>query len=466
MAANSEMKKKEKMGVSAGLFNAATILCFISILIYEFLTPMMMDDMGYLSEVKKAGSFFDLFAQEKAQYLRWTGRSVAHLMARIIMYIDYHFLSGNRIFFNILAACAFTVLTRLIYSNIRRKTKYDVLGYVLIVLLLWIFGISFAQTILWETGACNYLLTTTIILGFMTCFRKNVEKLLEGGADDKAYLKAIGLFVFGIIAGWCNENTSGGCLLFILFFTYLYYKKEKKVKIWMIFAILGNIAGLAMMVLAPGNALRAAYREELHSGILGMAARFLNITLVVRDEMFVLLAVLIVLIVFLRVYGKSFEQIYDVLLFAALSLITTYSLVLTVTPQSRALFGAGIFLIIAVVQAFNYTYDGPDWTEVIRRSVIYIACLYMFFTYLSSGASLARIYREEQERYAYLEEYAKTGEKDVVVPKLRPQFETKYSSAYDCDITEDWQYWVNVMMAEYYGFNTLVGVDRDEWTEY
>jgi hypothetical protein len=466
MAVNTGIKKNGEKDFSGRLFGVATFICFVSILIYEFLTPMLMDDMSYLSEVKKAGSVFGLIAQERHQYLTWTGRSVAHLIARIVMYIDYHFLSGNRIFFNILAASVFTILTHLIYCNIKRKTKYDVLSYVLIVLLLWLFGISFAETILWETGACNYLMTTTIILGFMTCFRKNTERLLNGEADEKVAVKTIGLFIFGLIAGWCNENTSGGCLLFILFFTFLFYRKEKRLRLWMISAVAGNVLGLAIMVLAPGNMYRASNREELHGGIIGMAARFLNITNAVRDEMFVLFAILIVLVVFLRVYGKSFEDIFEVLLFAGLSIITTYSLVLTATPQNRALFGAGIFLIIAVVQAFAYTEEGPGFVVVIRKSVIYIACLYMFFTYLSSGASLARIYREEQERYEYLEEYAKTGEKDVVVPKLRPQFETKYSSAYECDVTDDWQYWVNVMMASYYGFNTLVGVERDEWTEY
>ena len=62
---------------------------------------------------------------------------------------------------------------------------------------------------------------------------------------------------------------------------------------------------------------------------------------------------------------------------------------------------------------------------------------YMFFTYIDSGA-----------------------------PLLRPQFETKYSVAYKMDINENWTYWINQQYAQYFGFDLIWGVPREEWTEY
>ena len=460
------MEKKEKL--QKKIFIASIVLCFITIFVYEMLTPMLMDDMAYLSRVKNADSFWQLFSQEYEQYTHWTGRSVAHMCMRILMYLDMHFLSGGRFMFNLVSAFCFTRLTCLLYENVQKKNKTDVKAYALIVTLIWIFGVDFAQTILWETGACNYLITTTIIWEFITAFRKNVEKaaLSEESSTKSEISKAVLLFVLGVFAGWCNENTSGGCLLLVLLITLLYKKGGYKLKPFMISGIAGNVLGLAIMVLAPGNAARAANREELHSGILGLAARFLNITLVIKDEFFILLAVLIALIVYLRIYGRKFTELLDVFAYAAMWFATSYSLIATTTPQNRAFFGAGIFLIMAVVQAYEDADDGAQWMNVFRKSVVYILCLYMFFSYLENGASLARIYREEQERYAYLEEYAKTGAVDAEAPMLRPEFKTKYSAAYDCDITEHWEYWTNMMMSEYYGFNTLLGVDRDEWTKY
>ncbi|MBE5842608.1 MAG: hypothetical protein E7302_00355 [Butyrivibrio sp.] len=460
------MNKKEKL--QNRIFIGMVALCFLTVFVFEMLTPMLMDDMTYSNQVKEAGSFFQLFGQEYTQYMGWTGRSVAHMSMRILMYLDLHILGGGRLLFNIVAALVFTRLSILMYTNIQKKNKVDVKTYVLIVLLLWIFGISFAQTVLWETGACNYLITTTLIWEFITFFRRHVEEAAKGTetSTKSSVVTAILMFLSGLIAGWCNENTSGGCLLMVILLTAFYLKGKHKIKPFMITGILGNVMGLAIMVLAPGNMLRAANREELHGGLLGMAARFLNITIVIHEEFFILLSVLIALVIYLLTYGKKLTELIDVFAYTGLWFATSYSLIATTTPQSRAFFGAGIFLMMAVVQAYQDADDDVKWMSILRKSVVYILCLYMFFTYLESGGSLARIYREEQERYTYLEEYAKTGEEDVEVPMLRPNFKTKYSAAYDSDVTDDWTYWTNMMMAEYYGFKTLLGVDREEWTKY
>jgi len=463
-----ETEEMKKENTRKRLFVISVVLCFVTIFLYELFTPMLMDDMTYLSQVKKAGSIAGLLAQEKQQYLGWTGRSVAHMMLRLVMFADLHIFGGGRMTFNIISSAVFTILSLLIYKNIQKTRKYDVLAYLLILLLVWMYGVSFAQTVLWETGACNYLFTTTIIMAFITYFRSSIEKsiALDDTAKEKGVLKAVLMLIAGVLAGWCNENTSGGCLLFILILLAMYLKQGKKLKIWMITGLVGNVAGLAIMVLAPGNALRAAGREELHTGLLGMAARFLNITLAIRDEFIVLIGAFIVLVVFLRIQGRKWAELLDVLVFGFLFLATSYSLILTVTPQDRALFGGDIFLIIAIVQAFEYVAANETWIQLIKRASVYLMLLYMLFTYLDCGASLARIYREEKERYDYLEEWSKTGAEDAEAPMLRPQFENRYTAAYDCDITEDWTNWNNMMMANYYGFKTLLGVDRDEWDKY
>lgn len=66
---------------------------------------------------------------------------------------------------------------------------------------------------------------------------------------------------------------------------------------------------------------------------------------------------------------------------------------------------------------------------------------------MESGANLARIYREYHERDVYLTEQAENGVKDVTVPMLRPDFETKYSDGYNSDITASPEYWLNIAYA-------------------
>lgn len=39
---------------------------------------------------------------------------------------------------------------------------------------------------------------------------------------------AAGTFFFGVLAGWCNENTSGGGLLLVIMFALNFWWMEKK----------------------------------------------------------------------------------------------------------------------------------------------------------------------------------------------------------------------------------------------
>ena len=222
------------------------------------------------------------------------------------------------------------------------------------------------------------------------------------------------------------------------------------------------------MVLAPGNAIRSQYMEEAHTGLLGMAARFLKITLVHKKEFMVLLIIVAVLFLLLKLQGKGFKDFKEMILFVFIFFATSYSLILTVTPQERAFFGAGIFLIVAIVQGYCRIGTGEAEAsektvllQTIKYGTVVAMAIYMLFTYIESGANLARIYREEQNRYSYLEEQAAAGAEDAEIPMLSDQFYTKYTSAYTCDVSDDWTNWNNMMIAEYYGFKTVLGVDPD-----
>jgi hypothetical protein len=146
---------------------------------------------------------------------------------------------------------------------------------------------------------------------------------------------------------------------------------------------------------------------------------------------------------------------------------------MTADPQSRAFFGAGIFLIIAICQGFSdIKIDGIEAKDLNRTFYILGSCLislmfvYMFFEYIDSGTDLGRIYREESERDTYLSQKALDGAEEVTAPMLRPDFENKYTFAYELDITEDPGYWTNVEVESYYGIGSITGVERENWTEY
>ncbi|WP_197029573.1 DUF3329 domain-containing protein [Butyrivibrio sp. AE3004] len=461
-----EMIKEENTRKKLFLFSV--LICFITIFIYEMLTPMLMDDLSYGKEVQSAGNFFELFSQEHNQYMTWTGRSVAHIMLRICMFIDMHTF-GGRVFFNLISSAVFTVLTLLIYLNADTNIHYNVKNYILSVLLIWLTGISFGQTVLWETGACNYLFTTTIVMTMITLYRRAYRSSISGVMDvgKNAGVRCVGFFLLGVVSGWCNENTSGGLFLMMLILIAYY----KKVFTWTISAAIGTALGLGIMVLAPGNKIRVQYMEESNTGILALAARFLKITLTLKEEFMVMLIVLTVIFIFLKVQGRNFEALKEMILFTFIFFATAYSLILTVTPQVRAYFGAGIFLTVAIVQGYaciNTGSRGEDSHVILKTlklGTVAALLIYMAFSYIENGANLARIYRDETRRFDYLESKAEEGAEDVEIPMLHEQFDNRYSAAFECDVTEDWQNWNNQMIANYYGFKTVSGIDPDAFDE-
>ena len=467
------------------LFIVEVIACYLTVLAFMMMTPLLGDDFNYFAVVNKADSIWDLFIQEYDQYMNWTGRSVAHIILRIVFYFHSVML------FNIFSAGVFTFMTICIYLHIDRRRSYDYRIYLLIVLMIWIFGASFAETVLLKYASCNYLITTGIILGFLTLYRYWLIKGSNGGI-----LRCLGMFLLGIIAGWCSENTSGAAILLILIYAMMIiYNRRRKsacpddeasvdntlsvsmygrtIMPWMITGFAGMIIGFAFMISAPGNYVRASFIVEEHSGIVGMIARIQKTTLIIRDNFLIIIGMYIVILIVLRVMGKTWEELHNMLLYGFLFLATSYSLIMTAEPQSRAFFGAGIFLIIAICQGFSdIKIDGIEAKDLNRTFYILGSCLislmfvYMFFEYIDSGTDLGRIYREESERDTYLSQKALDGAEEVTAPMLRPDFENKYTFAYELDITEDPGYWTNVEVESYYGIGSITGVERENWTEY
>ena len=137
------------------------LFSFVAIFIFNYFTPFLSDDYGYAAQARTARGLTDLIAQEYHQYMTWIGRSVAHLILRISLRLPL-------ILFKTANSIVFVLLSFLIYLQISHRKKYDPIVFLLIQLSLWLFTVDFRQTVLWQTGACNYLWTTTIILAMMT----------------------------------------------------------------------------------------------------------------------------------------------------------------------------------------------------------------------------------------------------------------------------------------------------------
>lgn len=447
-----------------------TICITGTVFIFTYLTPMLSDDFLYGMDSAEIHSVADLFRQEYEHYIGHSGRSMVHLLVRV-------FLKCPLIVFDVCNSLVFTAVVLMMYANVAGRKKYDIRLLLCAFFLIWFKGVSFEETVLWQVGATNYLWGTCIILGFVTLYRyllKKEEQLLSA-EDEKCgmnVVKGIGkaflIFLFGVVAGWCNENTSGGGFLLCACFLGIYLLEDRKRKpaTWMLTGLVGQLIGIFMMVMSPGERLRATFAEEEHSGLLKYLGRFQKLTLTVQEEFFLLIGIWILFFVLCRVQKCTWQRLQVTLIYLLVFLATTYALVAAAPAQPRALFGSGVFLSIAILNVlWQVQWDRNELLQTFRYGSLAILILYFGISYLDNGANLYRISRDEKERQAYILSEKEAGNQDITVPKMRPDFATPYSAIYKMDMEEDPEYWINNAYELYFDVEYIRAVPREEWEE-
>ncbi len=472
------MNKQLKNGRS--LFWIVVCINFIMILTFNFLTPYMSDDLWYDIGVLKSPA--ELLQGSVNAYMTWTGRNVADFLLRLSFCMP-------KWLFNIINSALFITLTLLIYANIDRRKKNDVTVYGYVMLFMWLYAVSFDQTILWVSGACNYLWTANIIMAFVTVYRVKMCGLKPSPSDGSSpggantgdrisksaagYLPAVGMFFLGLLAGWGNENTSGGAFLIALTFTLIARyagsreSGKSKLPLWSVTGLIGSVIGMIIMVTAPGVRVRASERlaEENQTGMMAILGRLLKINDAVTANLSILLCITIVLIIYLKLKGKTFSELKDICIYLCASVITAYVLILTTVPMDRALFGAGLFLIIACIQAIMLIPEDDTIVTTAKYGFLVIMALSFFVQYLSSAADLYRIERELNERDEIVAQFKGEGNLNATLPRLRPDWDNRYTYIYSNgnDVDEEEGSYGNSIYAEYYGLKSVRGIPREEW---
>lgn len=432
------------------------ISAYVIMVVLNFLTPLIADDIEYMY---KTSSFSSILHDEYTQYMTWTGRSVVHIIARL-------FLLMPKTVFNLVNPLIYVLLTLLIYKmTTKDNTTFYSFKYFLINVFLWLFVPAFGQTILWETGAANYLWGGIIVVSFLFLYHRYYEK--EQELSFNPIVNSILLLILGILAGWCNENTSGGMILIVLSYLYFYYQKKKPLRPWMFTGLLGAIFGLFMMVTAPGNAVRATYfarsqwslPRKLYSGVFSITKTLYENSL----ALFVLMAVLIVLGIFFSKH-KEWLRLSYIYLFAGIATIYVLSLSPAGLDWGRSFFGGVLFIIMAMA------FEWPDKVLKSTQGAFYgvisgVLITQFLFTFALGVNDIALSYREINQQYHYVREQKKQGNLNPVIANFTIYNQTGHTaysgglSHVKTDITKQ----VNRANAKYFGLESIHSVPKEAW---
>jgi hypothetical protein len=324
---------------------------------------------------------------------------------------------------------------------------------------------AWGQDFLWLDGSCNYLWTTTIILFFLVPFRSR--------HDTKDYnlntLLSVSFFFIGILAGWSNEN-SGAAVLFLLaaYFTMKCIKKEK-VCLFEITGVAGFLVGFIMLIGAPGNYVRADTIKEMGGGygndplLIMLLKRFFSVTLMFFSKHgFTTMAVAAFFAVDLRCHQKLRLNLFSYF-YALAAFASAYSMVLSPSFPDRAFLIVLVFSGITLGNVMSH-YDMHIPAIIKRNNIIAIFLMLLMFSgsMLEAGKNIMGVYLKWQSRVEYILAEKQKGNMDVEVKAPIPVYDRHVALYGLSDLLVDPTEWPNRSMAEYFGLNSIKGVDNGE----
>ena len=286
-------------------------------------------DPNRLQPVQSLG---DIFYSQWQHYFSWGGRSVAHVFVQF-------FVNHEKIFFDAANTFVFAALVILLFKIGTGLPLREMKKSYLLMILAGIYFCAPSQiiTMIWTTGACNYLWMSALELLFLLPFAETYHR--------KKFLTPNSSFLIAFLAGWSIEP-GAAVTIFVTFMFILHFYKEKNLQLWMKFSFVFLLIGFAILILAPGN----FHRSELINATTNLRANFFDGFLPV----FLREAILFVPIIFYFVKAKTSPEVTKfILTFAAASVLSLLVMMCSPIFPERAGFPSTIFLLVASLAALK-----------------------------------------------------------------------------------------------------------------
>lgn len=438
------------------LFVSVVLVSFVLIYVLNVLQPIFGDDWVYSmsGEGSRLENFGQLLRYQYNHYFVWGGRIVVHVIAQLLLWAGISL--GD-----LLNSMAYVAFTLAIYYLVKdRNQKYNISLLIIINLLHWLLQPAFAQTFLWITGSANYLWGTLIIITFIIPFKRFVFDPVSKDGISKSIL----FFLWGILAGWTNENMAVA-LVFMLFVLLCYFKIQKKIlPKWTVAGFAGVIVGAVILIAAPGNYLRYEdFGDEHRLGLMTFVRQFAGSVAGFYYYALPLAFIFLLTFAMYRTCGKKVDRQgvnFLAILFFMGSVVA--ALAMTAAPffPGRAAFGLNTLLIVGI----GILYAHLDFKQVLVKRIAYISVIFalMFFAaeYYRGYRELSHAHAVLAKRIEFLEDQKQKGEKNIVFKDEILKSETRFFHYWE--LPQDSTDWHNRMFSNYHGIETVIVVHENE----
>lgn len=310
------------------------------------------------------------------------------------------------------------------------------------------------QNILWLVGSCNYLWGTTLVLLFLLPYRLNLDVKCKN-----SIIIAILMLIFGIMAGWTNENNATALLIILVLFSIYRLYNKKNITIWHISGFIGALIGFLFMILALGNFIRSEKFANNNGLLWNFFHRFLDIT----NNFSKYLLPLLILVIIISIMGYYFgthkkNKLYITFIFIISSIVATYSMILSPTFPDRAWMGPITLMVLAIVNAYSNLDFNKDFTKTLTYFIIPICIGIFIITYYSGFRNIKNLNNSWNDRINYIETEKVNSNKEITVQKIYTY--NKYVAMYGLtDVYEESQTWLNIAVSKYYEINSIKSID-------
>ena len=353
------------------LINAIILIAmFFVIFLSVYTTPLYDDDLVYINKWRSdvpISNLKDIFEFQIQHYFNWGGRTVAHTILQLLLLCPKPLSAFlNTVAFFILA---FTI------DRIALE-KFNGVIYMLTLGLLYYLNPTYKESVMWLTGSANYLYTTVLILIALY----PIVNIYRNKTTKSPYLYIPILF----LAGWCNENISATLFLLIIV-TIIYIYRNKIKAYYLYFYLLFEALGLALMILAPGNFVRAS---GLPTGIMSILYRGHGQLSAWSTWLF--FPIVLLLILQYITYKKHGKISNSNIVLVGFSIISILAMVISPVYPQRATFGSFAVILIVIVNNVYELYN--DYEKEITVLVLLIIVLAILSLLVIGVLAYARMY--------------------------------------------------------------------------
>ncbi|MCL2186379.1 MAG: DUF6056 family protein [Treponema sp.] len=429
-------------------FCACIILLFFLLNVY---TPLIADDYSYSSGINTVS---DIFISQYHHYFYWGGRNVAHF------FVQFWLLAGKA-YFNIANTIVYCFFILLVQFHVYGTLKKNPFFFIIFNIIFWFSIPAWGQNILWLTGSCNYLWTTTIILFFLVPYRKKYDNV-----DFKMNKIFSVLFIIvGVFAGWCNENSGAAILFFLLSYFVFKIINKDKFSLFEVSGFLGFLIGYILLIAAPGNYVRLEIIRPMNSNPydfsipLVLINKFISITGMMfkyfQPFIFFLLGFFICMMIYKIRFNKNLLSDKILIFYAFAFLAGAYSMILSPYFPERSFLIIFIFAFIVMGNILKkLEFKLPDFVRKNIHIIAVIGFLLLSFSFIDSSRRVVGVYFRWYDRIEYILSEKEKNNLDI---EVRPISATdKHVSLYGVvDLTNDENDWPNTFIASHYGINTI-----------